>query len=150
MPNDRMRSVEEFRVIVPDADGANRATVALVYEAVKAGQSTTEAGFAAIQLQLNRLADLPVDVGGLRERLTRSEARLAEHDTYREATRANAATEHERLSGVVATVATVAKEVAELKESDSKASQYRRTHLPSLLLAAAAFALSVLRAFGVG
>lgn len=166
-----MRPIDALRVV--GAEGTDRATVALVYEAVKAGQALTERGFVDVQRQLDQLQSLPTTVGSLHQRVTMTEARM----TKAERALATAPTEHERLTVLAGRVERVEADAAESaaevkraardreaevkKAAEERAEEaaelakaersYRKIHLPAIGLGFLGFVLAVTnRIWGTG
>ncbi len=132
-----------------EGDAANRATVALVYGAVREVKELTRAGFVDVQRQLDGLATLPTTVSSLHERVTVLEVRVTSAE--RAAMDADAAVRkaaHDRAEEVREAAEERAAEVAALA---TQARAYRRIHLPAIALGAMGFILAVVnRIYGVG
>ncbi len=133
----------------PQEEGdANRATVALVYGAVRDVKELTRAGFVDVQRQIDTLAGLPPAVSRLHERVAILEERAA---TLKAAADAAAARVQKAADDRAGEVAEAAEERAlEQAERDREQRSYRRIHMPAIALGIGGLALAIAnRVFGV-
>lgn len=125
-----LRATDELRVYV--GDGPSDATVQLVYEAINAARDLNKAHFRNVETQLARLESLPGQMATLLERVDNDRARIA------------------ALEAGTADLGTLATRVGALESSEHAENEYRRLHLPTLVLALVGLAISVAGLAGFG
>ncbi len=156
--NRPLRPTDDLRVYQDSP--SDRATVALVFEAVKSSQAITERGFIDVQRQLDALRGIPEAIGDLRVRVTQLDGRVhrVEADAFDAATAVRKAAEDraaevrkaaEDREGEVREAADArAEEVADAAKLERA---YKRIHLPAIALGFLGFLLAVSnRIWGVG